>query len=654
MKQVRNPLTGRWNKVPEDKSWFTFKVLVVDTLPEIGEEGIVYIVKGPIFSNMYIRDWTQFVKIGTTQWSPQVQADREEIDETSMSYIKNKPVLAEVCFTNSYESLDDKPEIPVVNDSQIDVDINGTVQSFTLNQDEWKTINVEIPTKTSDLENDVPFAEVDDIPTKVSELQNDSEFITKEVNNLTNYTKTIDLGTVALSNDYTDLSNKPTIPTKVSDLQNDIGFITHTVNNLTNYYTASQTYTRQQIDNLISGVAGLRLEMVAVLPNPWETGVIYLMESSTPGVYEQYILTAAPNTYQMIGTTAADLSQYFNKTTDTADNINDGANKVIMTTAERTNLSNQSWTNTGDETKASIQTKLGAATASNDWYLKKEDWSDFDEKADYDDFAWVEVTGTTISINNPNTHIESNANIRVNVWASVKSGLVYLLRVSATDDIHITLGTGISNEVGTDLNIPNGDTKIFVMLATSSTTLEMQWVDMANFVSAGELARVAFTGSFNDLSNVPSQQVVWDGTITLKQWTETLWTFTTNQSSNKTINIQQSWYTGNMIYTKIGECLWWITTRFNHPLWKLPRYIDIEAYIAFWDDDQGRHTASRALISRENWNTEFLGTIFHFSDGRIAWGPSDIESLPMTIAATSSQIVIYSQYYAKVRITAYL
>ena len=71
----------------------------------------------------------------------------------------------------------------------------------------------------------------DHIVTKTSELINDSGYITKNVNDLTNYTKSSDLSSVATSGDYDDLSNKPTIP----DVSN---FITKDVNDLT-YYTLS-------------------------------------------------------------------------------------------------------------------------------------------------------------------------------------------------------------------------------------------------------------------------------------------------------------------------------------------------------------------------------------------------------------------------------
>lgn len=49
------------------------------------------------------------------------------------------------------------------------------------------------------------------VPTKTSEITNDSGFITKAVDNLDNYTKTVDLSTVATSGSYNDLDDTPTI-----------------------------------------------------------------------------------------------------------------------------------------------------------------------------------------------------------------------------------------------------------------------------------------------------------------------------------------------------------------------------------------------------------------------------------------------------------
>ena len=93
------------------------------------------------------------------------------------------------------------------------------------------------------------------IPTKTSDLTNDSGFINNTVNNLTNYTPTSSLSTVALTGSYSDLSNKPSIPSKTSDLTNDSGFIDKTVNDLTNYYKKSDTYTKTEANTLLEAKA---------------------------------------------------------------------------------------------------------------------------------------------------------------------------------------------------------------------------------------------------------------------------------------------------------------------------------------------------------------------------------------------------------------
>ena len=68
------------------------------------------------------------------------------------------------------------------------------------------------------------------IPTKTSELTNDSGFLTehqplKTINN-ESIVGTGNITIEGFSGDYNDLTNKPTIPTKTSELTNDSGFLT--------------------------------------------------------------------------------------------------------------------------------------------------------------------------------------------------------------------------------------------------------------------------------------------------------------------------------------------------------------------------------------------------------------------------------------------
>ena len=115
--------------------------------------------------------------------------------------------LAAVATSGSYNDLTDKPSIPTVGDGTITIQKNSTtVDSFTTNQNSNKTINIAVPTKTSDLTNDSGFITSSDLPTKTSDLTNDGSDGTDT------YVETGDLAAVATSGSYNDLTNTPTIP----------------------------------------------------------------------------------------------------------------------------------------------------------------------------------------------------------------------------------------------------------------------------------------------------------------------------------------------------------------------------------------------------------------------------------------------------------
>ena len=144
--------------------------------------------------------------------------------------------LATVATTGSYTDLLNTPTIPTVNNATLTIQKNGTaIDTFTANASVDKTINVTVPTDTSDLTNNAGFitnsvsnltnyyTKTDTytqqetnalinaitIPTKTSDLTNDGS------DGTSTYVEADDLATVATSGSYTDLSNKPTIPTIV-------------------------------------------------------------------------------------------------------------------------------------------------------------------------------------------------------------------------------------------------------------------------------------------------------------------------------------------------------------------------------------------------------------------------------------------------------
>lgn len=582
--------------------------------------------------NVVSNTWVLSVN-GQTWHVNQVQADWNQTTTTALDYIKNKPILAEVATTGSFYSLEDYPEIPEVYNTTIRFKKNWfLIGSITTNQQNESEIDYNIPEKTSDLEND-------------------SWFITKNVNDLSYYTKTEDLADVALSNDYEDLDNKPTFPTKLSEFENDMWFIDNTVNNLVNYYQKNKLYTKTEIDNLLAGLSSLRVEVVEELPNPGEFGVIYLIESDTPGTYIQYILTELPNTYVEIGNTAVDLSDYFNKTTDTSDDITQWDTNLFMTEAEKINLSHQSWYNTGDETKITILEKMWPASATNDWYLKKEDWREFDSKVDYDDFVRVDASSGNIAINNYSTEITTGNNVTVSCGSSVKSGLVYLLKVNATSNVTLNLGTGVVNANDTNLTVPAGKTKVFVMLATSSTQLAMQGLDTTNFMTRADV-----------------EDMIGNWTVTITQGTETVGSFSMNQTENITLDINND--VSPQIFTIIGTVPYteeWETKRtisYNHWLGQIPGIVNVDCYAQLPNDEYNRTCCSRAMATWKDWQTDFLGTILYFSNaGNEQWHPTmpgtpmNMTQLPITIQVTNQKIYITANEnvtLVKFRITAFL
>lgn len=174
-------------------------------------------------------------------------------------------------FTNAFktklEGIEAGAEVNKVNS------VNGQIGDVTIN----------IPTKTSDLTNDSNFATVSQIPTNNNQLVNGAGYITSA-----------------------------DLPTKLSDLTNDTGFITNSVNNLTNYYTKSETYTKQEITQLIADIPKFEIQIVQALPQTGEPMILYLVPkvSTAPDVYDEYIWIEASETFELIGTTAVDLTGY--------------------------------------------------------------------------------------------------------------------------------------------------------------------------------------------------------------------------------------------------------------------------------------------------------------------------------------------------------
>lgn len=86
---------------------------------------------------------------------PAAQVNSDWNSNSGVSQILNKPSLATVATSGSYSDLTNKPTIPTVNNATLTIQKNGTnVQTFTANQSTDAIANIAVPTKTSDLTND--------------------------------------------------------------------------------------------------------------------------------------------------------------------------------------------------------------------------------------------------------------------------------------------------------------------------------------------------------------------------------------------------------------------------------------------------------------------------------------------------------------------
>ena len=172
------------------------------------------------------------------------------------------------------------------------VSVNGTELAPS-----GKSVNVPVPTKTSDLSNDSNF------PTDAEYVHTDNNFTTNEKNKLAAIESGAQVNvieSVYVNGDALVITSKGvsiTIPTKVSDILND-----------SNFQTSAEVTAA--IASAIGQITGISYSVVQELPQTGTAGVIYLVANSGSGhnIYEEYIYVNGA--FEKIGTTEIDLTGY--------------------------------------------------------------------------------------------------------------------------------------------------------------------------------------------------------------------------------------------------------------------------------------------------------------------------------------------------------
>lgn len=334
------------------------------------------------------------------------------------------------------------------------------------------------------------------------------------VNNTTHEYKTLATTDQLFSGDYNDLYNKPTIPTKTSELTNDSGFITSS-DIPTNYVTTDTTQTVTGAKTFTSAIDVVNKEKGIKLHsgtnNSTNSKLGFTLFNSSAGSSSNEVGFLESNTATASNNGHSTLLGYYNTSRDTAysnwdlgfayNGYNTTQSRAVaykLVVPNQYNLNNY-------QTKRYIPIDFTNGTTT--------------VRADATGIININsllptVPTKTSDLNNDSGFITSSAltGYATETWVGNQGYITGITSSDVTTALGYTPGTSNFSGDYTDLtNKPD--------------------------LSVYELKTDAFSGDYNDLTNKPTIPTVGNGTITIKKNNTTVDTFTTNQSSNKSINI---------------------------------------------------------------------------------------------------------------------
>ena len=426
----------------------------------------------------------------------------------------NSSDFATVATSGDYNDLSNTPTI---GDGTLTVQKNNTtIDTFSANSTSDTTINIEVPTDTGDLTNGADYQTGTDVSGSIS-THNES--------------------TSAHSNIITPINNN------IGNIEEKIPSQASSSNQLADkaFVNSSIATNTANFIGTFNSVAELEAYSGTLTNNDYA----FVVGTDTAGntVYDRYKYTTAT-------TPASWVYEYeLNNSSFTADQwaaINSGATTTNIGKAETavqpSDLSTVA--NTGDYADLLNKPTIPAAQVNSDWNAN----SGVAQILNKPTLATVATSGSYTDLSNKPT-IPTVNNATLTIQKNGTTVNTFTANASSNITANITVPTKTS-----DLTNDNG----FISGITSGdVTTALGYTP----VNPSTLATVATSGSYNDLSNkptIPAAQVnadwnatsgvaeilnkptipsVGNGTITIKQNGATLGYFTTNQSSNKNIDI---------------------------------------------------------------------------------------------------------------------
>ena len=441
-----------------------------------------------------------------------VQSDWNQTTNTADDYIKNKPTLATVATSGSYNDLSNKPTIPTVNNATLTIQKNGTnVQTFTANQSTNATANITVPTAVSDLSDANDYATKLYVQSRGENLVTNGSGLLQNNYNFSSFTfdplvANGTPGSFRLDTLNAIVKNDELIPVDITQ-DYKFSFDIRTTNSSARFYDTIFSYDidgNQIMYYNVNWLSGTTTTLSQKL-SPGDT-VVHLTSLSgwntttTYSYQKGFIFWNYVNSLGYAwGTETYSRNMYRNLYTDNSA-VNKTANTITLDSA---------WA--GPEIPAG--TSVSQCT-------------------DGSNYIYVGTTNYTVTAD---TWVHRDSILTKNLY---RAGTAFVgIGWLANRNITGTISTWFNNVQFAMYAAPVTVDSALSSTSTNPVQNKVISTALSSKANTADLATVATSGSYNDLSNKPTIPTVNNATLTIQKNGTTVKTFTANASSNVTANI---------------------------------------------------------------------------------------------------------------------